>query len=202
MINGNTDGVAFTTDSDVYKRVWKEWEEDYGFTLELEEFDTFIQKDVNNYIAVTPSGYVLTKGGDVGRYGKLDPFKNGSTRIVDIAIVEKLVNGKDVLTTIQEHLDNPDVFQFVLQAGGTFEGTFDEEGNKYQKVNRVFPVKSGGVQLFRQRPDGSRVMYPKAPSNMLVWNDELDKLKDFEKVVDINFYYQIINDVLERWEEV
>lgn len=201
LVNGNTDGLAFVTDSDDYIRVWKEWEEEYGFELELEEYAEFYQENVNNYIGVTPEGYIKVKGGDVGRYNKLNPFKNGTTRIVDIAVVENLINGKDILDVIQSNLDNPELFQFVLQAGGTFEGTYDAEGNRYQKVNRVFAVRKDGVQLFKQRPDGSKIMYPKAPERMLVWNDEVEKFSDFSKVVDVNFYYQLVMDVLERWKE-
>lgn len=201
LVNGNTDGLAFVTDSDDYLRVWKEWEEEYGFELELEEYTEFYQENVNNYIGITPEGYIKVKGGDVGRYNKLNPFKNGTTRIVDIAVVENLMYGKDILDVIQENLDKPELFQYVLQAGGTFEGTYDAEGNKYQKVNRGFAVRNHGVQLFKQRPDGSRIMYPKAPDRLLVWNDEVDKFSDFSKVVDVNFYYQLVNDVLERWKE-
>ena len=201
LINGNTDGVAFTTDSDDYKRVWKEWEADYGFELELEEYTTFYQENVNNYIGETPSGYLVAKGGDVGRYNKLNPFRNGSTRIVDIALVDHLIHDKDVLTTIQENLDKPDLFQYVLQAGGTFEGTYDEEGNRYQKVNRVFASRKNGVQLFKQRSDGTRIMYPKAPPSMVVYNGELSELKDFGNSIDITFYYNLITDALDRWKE-
>ena len=40
IININTDGVGFITDSDDYIKVWEEWQDDYGFVLELDEFET------------------------------------------------------------------------------------------------------------------------------------------------------------------
>ena len=200
LININTDGVAFTTDSDDYKHVWKGWENDYGFTLEKDSFDLFIQKDVNNYIGVK-GDKIKCKGGDVSRYHADAWFKNNSNRIIDIAIVNKLVYGKDVLDTIMEHLDEPRLFQIILQAGHTFVGTFDKEGNQYNKVNRVFPVKRNGVTLEKRRLDGGHVKFPDAPDQMLVWNDEVDKLKDFGKLIDINYYYKIINKKLEAWGE-
>lgn len=199
LININTDGVAFTTESDDYKDVWKEWEADYGFTLEEDSFDLFIQKDVNNYIGVK-DGKVKAKGGDVGRYGGDSWFKNNSNRIVDIAIVEKLVNGTDVLDTIVENLDNPRLFQMVLQAGSTYSGTYDQYDKKYNKVNRVFPLKKDGVLLHKRKIDGSTARFPDAPEHMLVWNDDLDKLENFRRTVDINFYYNLINKTLARWE--
>lgn len=198
LININTDGVAFTTVSDDYKQVWKEWEEDYGFTLEEDYFELFIQKDVNNYIGVK-NGKIKCKGGDVGRYQGDAWFKNNSNRIVDIAIVNKLVYGQDVLDTIMENLGEPRLFQMILQAGNTYCGTFDEHGQKYNKVNRVFPVKKNGVLLHKRKLDGSTARFPDAPNQMMVWNDDVNEIEDFGKKIDINFYYKLINKILERW---
>lgn len=199
LVNINTDGVAFTTSDDDYKKVWQEWENDYGFTLEEDSFDLFIQKDVNNYIGVK-DGKIKVKGGDVGRYHDDAWFKNNNTRIVDIAVVDKLVYGKDVLTTLQENMENPRLFQLVLQAGHTYKGTCDADRNMYQKINRVFPLKKGGVTLYKLRADDGLVRFPDTPEHMLVWNEEVTELTDFSKKIDINFYYQLINRVLERWE--
>lgn len=199
LININTDGVAFTTTRDDYKKVWNEWEKDYGFTLEEDSFDLFIQKDVNNYIGVK-DGKIKVKGGDVGRYHGDVWFKNNNTRIVDIAVVDKLVYGKDVLTTLQENMRNPRLFQLILQAGHTYKGTCDADRNMYQKINRVFPLKKGGVTLYKLRADDGLVRFPDTPEHMLVWNEEVTELTDFSKKIDINFYYQLINRVLERWE--
>ncbi|WP_254259889.1 hypothetical protein [Listeria fleischmannii] len=52
IVNVNTDGVAFTTNSDAYLDVWKEWEKDFNLTLEEENFEIWIQNNVNNYVAV------------------------------------------------------------------------------------------------------------------------------------------------------
>lgn len=114
--------------------------------------------------------------------------------------MNKLVYDKDVLETIQENLDNPRLFQIILQAGNTYQGTFDEHGVKYNKINRVYPVKKNGVKLYKKRADGGMVHFPDSPEQMLVWNDDCDKLTDFRKTVDINFYYKLINKVLQRWE--
>lgn len=198
LVNINTDGVAFTTDSDYYKTVWKEWEADYDFTLEEDHFDLFIQKDVNNYIGVE-NDKIKVKGGDVGRYRDDSWFKNNNLRIVDIAIVNKLVYEKDILETIMENLDNPGLFQLILQAGGTYKGTFDAEGNKYTKINRIFPVRKEGVLLYKKRKDDGLVRFPDTPDHMLVWNEDVEKLENFKQTIDLNFYYTLINKVLERW---
>lgn len=201
IVQMNTDGVAFLPHTDDYKTVWKQWEEDWNLELEEDIFETFIQRDVNNYIAVTPDGEIKTKGGDVNNYKKDAYFKNNNTRIVDIAIVEYLVNGKDVLDTLMEHTDQPHLYQYVLKAGGTYEGTADQDGNILDtKVNRVFASREKGLTLYKKRPDGGLVRYADAPSDMLLWNDDCSELEDFEKKVDLNFYYQLIKHKLKSWE--
>lgn len=199
IVQLNTDGVAFIPYSDDYKRVWKEWEQDYNLTLERDDFKLFLQRDVNNYIAVTPNGDIKTKGGDVSRYKEDALFKNNNARIVDIAIVNKLVHGKDVLDTLLENIHDAKLFQIILQAGRTFQGTFDNEGNEHNRINRVFAAKTGDFCLYKRRQDGADVRFPDSPMKMFLFNDDCSKIEDFEKIVDLNHYYQIINKKLERW---
>lgn len=201
IVQMNTDGVAFLPHSDEYKQVWKQWEKDWGLDLEEDIFTTFIQRDVNNYIAVTPEGDIKTKGGDVNNYQYDAYFKNNNTRIVDIAIVDYLVNGKDVLETLMEHTDQPHLYQYVLKAGGTYDGTCNQDGELLNtKVNRVFAGRESGLTLYKKRPDGGLVRFADAPSDMLLWNEDCDDLEDFEKKVDLNFYYQLIKHKLKSWE--
>lgn len=201
IININTDGVAFIPKNDQYKRIKAMWEKDWNLTLEEERYDKWIQRDVNNYIAVT-GDEIKVKGGDVGRYSRSNYFNNNQLRIMDIAIVDKLVYGVDVLDTISEHLDRPELFQYVLQAGHTYDGTFDEQGNRYQKVNRVFAVKKDeSPTLYKRRPDGGMVRFPMAPDKMKIWNRDCASFADeFRKIVDLNWYYQLIKGKLEGWE--
>src|SRR5699024_3435171 len=188
--------------NDDYKQVWKDIENEYKMTLEEDIFDLFIQRDVNNYIAVEPNGNIKTKGGDVNNYKNDSPFKTNNTRIIDIAIVEYLVNGKDVLETLMENLDKPHLFQYVLKAGGTYKGTCDQDGNLLDtKVNRVFASRKAGLTLYKLRKDDGLVRFPDAPLNMLLWNEDTNDFEDFDKQVDINFYYQLIMRKLESWKE-
>ncbi|EJL0112399.1 hypothetical protein NL191_002855, partial [Listeria monocytogenes] len=111
-----------------------------------------------------------------------------------------LVNNQDVLTTIQENLDKPHLFQYILQAGGTYKGTFDSDGKQYNKINRVFASRKEGILLQKKRQDDGLVRFPDTPDNMLVWNDECDKLKNFNQLIDITFYYNLAKQRIERWE--
>jgi hypothetical protein len=200
IVQINTDGVAFIPYSDDYKQVWKDWENDYSLTLEEDIFERFYQRDVNNYIAVTPSGKIKTKGGDVNRYHEDAAFKNNNSRIVDICIVNKLVYGRDVLDMLLENLEHPHLFQYILRAGPTYLGTFDNNDNKYERFNRVFAAKDGDFCLFKKRKDLGLVRFADAPMKMYLHNADCSELQDFEKIVDLNHYYQLIMKKLEKWQ--
>lgn len=67
LIQSNTDGILVKLDSyDDFEylddTVW-EWEQRTGMRMEFDEFRYIYQKDVNNYVAVSPDGHFKTKGG-------------------------------------------------------------------------------------------------------------------------------------------
>lgn len=198
LVNINTDGVGFIPNGADYEKVWHEWEKDFNLELEEDSFDTFIQKDVNNYIGVK-DGKIKVKGADVARYKNDAFFKNNSARILDIAVVDNLLYGKSVIDTLIEHLDYPKLYQYITKAGGTYKGTFDAEGNQYNKVNRIFPTKKGDTCLYKKRHDDALVRFPDLPEKMHVWNDDVDNLENFERIIDLNHYVTVINKKLERW---
>lgn len=201
LININTDGVAFTTQSEDYKAIWEQWQKDFNLTLEEDKFDRFIQRDVNNYIA-TNGDEITVKGGDVARYKYDSLFRNNNARIIDIALVDHLLYDKDVIETLQDNLDKPHLFQYILQAGRTYKGTVDQDDNMYQKINRVFASREEGLCLFKKRQDDGVVRFPDTPENMYLWNDETDNLENFKDIVDINHYYKIVKKRLEKWLKV
>lgn len=207
LVNMNTDGVGFVDINDIgddtYEEIWHEWEHRWGLNLELDEFDLWIQRDVNNYVAkVKGKDKLKLKGGDCNKYNTDKFFSNNNIRIVQIALVDKLLYDKDPLDTIVEHLSHPELFQYVLKAGGTFKCVSDADGNVYNKVNRVFAAKDtveGTTKLYKVRHDGGYVNFPDAPERMFVWNNDVKDLENFSNIVDINHYYQLINKKLEAW---
>jgi len=198
IVQLNTDGVAFIPHGE-YKHIWEEWQEIFNLTLEQEEYDLLYQKDVNNYIGVKDGKIAKCKGGDVARYKDDALFKNNSARIMDIAIVDHLVYGKSINDTLIENLDKPYLYQYIIQAGHTYKGTFDSEGNQYNKINRIFPTKKGDLCLYKKRKDDGLVRFPDLPEKMFVHNDDCDKIEKFERIVDLNHYVSIIHKKLDRW---
>lgn len=145
FININTDGIMFTIDKsevELSEMIVATWCEITKFEMERDDFKKVIQKDVNNYIGITPDGKFKTKGGYVSLY-KGGNFKTNSLQIIHKAIVEYLVNGIPPETTINECKDIF-AFQQIVKTGGTFEGSYhyvNGEREPIQKVNRVYAVK-------------------------------------------------------------
>ena len=145
FVNINTDGIMFTIDRnevEISERIIKEWSDITKFEMERDDFKKVIQKDVNNYIGITPEGKLKTKGGYVSLYEKGN-FKTNSLQIIHRSIVEYLVNNVPVEKTINECTDIF-AFQQIVKTGGTFEGSYHYVNGvrePIQKVNRVYAVK-------------------------------------------------------------
>jgi len=201
LININTDGVAFIDHGVDYQAIIENWQKEYNLNLEEDHFEKWIQKDVNNYIAVS-NGKLKAKGGEVKRYNKDSYFENNNARIIDICIVDYLVYKKDIIENLNEHLNEPKLFQYILRAGNTYLGVFDKQGNRYNKINRVFACKpeAANEKLYKKRSDGGLVNFPDVPENMKLWNDSCDDIQNIEEWIDLNHYYQIIKKKLSRWK--
>lgn len=144
FININTDGIMFTIDKsevESAEEIVAQWCKRTKFEMERDDFKKVIQKDVNNYIGITPDGKFKTKGGYVSLY-KGGNFKTNSLQIVHKAIVEYLVNGISPETTINNCKDIF-AFQQIVKTGGSYEGAYqyiNGERVPIQKVNRIYAV--------------------------------------------------------------
>lgn len=205
IINANTDGVVYLDDprrGDRDEMIQEWWETEFdGFKLETDYFDRWIQKDVNNYIAVEEDGSITVKGGDVNKYKVNKFFSNNSIRIVQIAMVENLVNGTDIFDTFAAHMDEPMLWQFILKAGSTFKGVQNSAGEWQNKVNRVFAAADGVpyTKLYKIRADDAQVNFPDVPERMYLWNDDVKELTNFRDIIDQGYYYQLVKDKLKGW---
>ena len=145
FVNINTDGIMFTIDRsevELSEAIVATWCEITRFEMERDDFKKVIQKDVNNYIGITPDGKFKTKGGYVSLY-KGGNFKTNSLQIIHRSIVEYLVNGVPPEDTINECTDIF-AFQQIVKTGGTYEGSYHYVNGvrePIQKVNRVYAVK-------------------------------------------------------------
>ncbi len=206
IININTDGVAYNLDNAKDIDVKNQWQEEFNLTLSVEAYKTWIQKDVNNYIAVEWDDKVKVKGGDVNKYYGNAYFANNDIRITHIALVDYLVHGKPVQNTILENMDNPLLYQYILQAGSTYKGVVQKDKPDDlldTKINRVFASKPGVAnigELHKKRKDDGLAKFPDTPSSMYLFNGDLKDLKHFDKIVDKQWYYDLTMKNLKRWQ--
>lgn len=205
VINANTDGVVYIDDPRLMNQdevIQEWWEGEFDcFKLETDYYTKWIQKDVNNYVAVEEDGSITVKGGDVNKYHKDRFFSNNSTRIVQIAIVENLVNGTDPFDTFAKHLDEPVLWQYILKAGGTFKGVQNASGEWQNKVNRVFAAAEGVpyTKLYKIRWDDGQVNFPDVPERMFLWNEDVNDIPNFKEIIDQGYYYQLVREKLKGW---
>lgn len=205
IVNLNTDGVAFTQPASVacdYSEILDMWERKFeGLTLEIDKFTTWIQKDVNNYIAVTPERKIKVKGGDCKKYHSDSFFTNNSLRIVHIALVDKLVYGKSVTRSVIDHLNDPYLYQIILKAGSTYKGVADKDMVYQQKVNRIFAAAEDVpyTKLYKVRKDDGLVNFPDVPERMYIHNGDCKDL-DLSSIIDIQYYVDLIEKKLKGWE--
>lgn len=207
IVNANTDGVVYMEDpylNDRDEDICKEWEQEFeGYTLETDYYSEWIQRDVNNYIAVEQDGKITVKGGDVNKYKTDKFFSNNSARIIQIAMVDKLVYGTHPLDTFENNMDNPRLWQYILKAGRTFKGVQNKEGEWENNVNRVFACKDDprvpNTKLYKIRQDGGQVNFPDVPELMYLWNEDVDKIENFRDIVDQEYYYNLVMKKLKGW---
>lgn len=206
IININTDGVAFVDNPDLgdaYDRICREWEQEFsGLLLEIDTFDKWIQKDVNNYIALQ-GDHIKTKGGEVNKYSENKYFDNNNARIVQMALVDKLLYNTDPLTTFVQHRHNPLLWQYILKAGSTYTGVQDKDGLWQNNVNRVFAAVSDveWTKLYKVRKDGGLVNFPDVPERMFLWNGDIHDIRDFDKKLDMEHYLTIVYNKLKGWSD-
>ena len=104
-----------------------------------------------------------------------------------------------------DNLDKPILWQYILKAGGTFQGVQDAAGVWQNNVNRVFAAKPeypGTTKLYKIRKDGGQVNFPDSPERMFIWNGDLKDIPDFKEMIDLDHYMDLVNKKLRGWPSV
>ena len=103
VVSANTDGFVSLlkkTDYEKFKEISSCWQNKTNFVLESNEYKALYSRDVNNYLAVTDSGY---KGKGIFTLNQLS--KNPHADISTIAVVEFITNGTPIHITIKNCKD-------------------------------------------------------------------------------------------------
>lgn len=184
IIQSNTDGVLIKLehpdDFELIDDICHEWEKRSRMELEFEEYNKVIQKDVNNYIMISPDGKYEAKGAYVK---KLNPLDN-DLPIVNKAVVDWFIRGTDPEETIFNCTELIK-FQKIVKISNKYE--YARYGNRRMNENvfRVFAsvdendgelmkVREGSASRIAYTPDrcfieNGNVLNKKVPTKLDYW---------------------------------
>ena len=124
VVSANTDGIVikgYESRVEDLNGVISYWEAVTGFNTEETEYRALYSKDVNNYVAIKPSGEVKLKG----LYAPAGMQKNVTNSICVEAVIEYLRSGTPVPTTI---MGCSDVRKFItirqVNGGAKYDGQY------------------------------------------------------------------------------
>lgn len=193
IVMANTDGFEYIVDvamMDKADKIVSRWEDVTGLTMEGDTYDVMFIRDVNNYISVTESGVVKTKGAyEVLPYEKLGWHKNHSAMVVAKAVLHELVEGGCAKDFILNHKDPYD-FMLRTKVPRNSRLVLEKDGVeiKLQNICRYYPSTEGG-KLIKIMPPlkpggderrlGIDVDYNVVPCN---------NMKDFHWDIDYSYY--------------
>lgn len=195
LLNSNTDGIFFKIkkkDIPELNRRVKLWEERTHLKMEFDEYRKFVSKDVNNYVAETPSGKVHAKGAYVKEQSDLDydlPIVNEAVKnyILYGTPVESTVNNCQELIKFQKIVKLSKKYKWVEHEQGSTKVKYD---NKAYRVFASTDPRDGRLL----KCDGVRnpAKFGLTSDNCFILNDDLTGLP-IPRKLDRQFYIDLAN---------
>ena len=205
IVQLNTDGIMIEFDDSQYDKVQEilaEWQSRTGFELEEDCISKIVQKDVNGYIEVQPSGKFKCKGGYLVRgISPAGAFNvNNNATIVATALVEYFVHNTPPEDTINA-CDDIFQFQIIAKAGAKYREAYhmvDGEKVPVQKVNRIYATADPRYgKLFKVKAENdSEAKIEMLPEHCIIDNDNHLTIADVDKQFYIDMAKKRINDFM------
>jgi len=201
-ISANTDGIVCLVPDDkqeTYQRLCQEWQQKTSLELEFTEYDLYVRRDVNAYLARSTSGKVKTK--NVFSYDDsltVWTFRKGfKYPIVSMALRQYFLDGTPIEKTVGQHEDVHD-FMMTERSNAKFVQFFQTvtETIPLQKTNRFIATTKGGI-IYKQA--GPRRTSLLSGRTVMVLNDvESAAAQDYP--LDYTFYIQEAYKILDKIE--
>lgn len=205
IVQLNTDGIMFETDSSTFQTVEaivNEWQARTGFELERDDIDLLVQKDVNNYLERQEGGSEKVKGGWLTRgIAQAGAWNiNNTAVIVADAIKAYFLHGvppEDTVSACDEMLK----FQYIAKASGKYIRAFQLVGGKevpVQKCNRVYAAVDPALgTLYKVKAEGGMVAkIENLPPHCLIDNGNEHGIGEVDKDWYINEAKERIGDFM------
>lgn len=155
VVSANTDGFVTLldhTDKSNYEKICNDWETSTGFLLEDKYYNALYSRDVNNYLAVHDGGHKSK-----GAFALGSISKNPQTPICYEAVINYLINGDNLKTTIENCTD---LTKFITVR--TVKGGAVWKNDYLGKVVRWIYSRNGDTIFYKSngnkvaKSDGSR----------------------------------------------
>lgn len=206
IIQSNTDGILikmpdnaldFSEDYwfEIIDDIVYEWEQRTGLKMEFDEYRKIFQKDVNNYVAVTPDGKYKSKGSYVKKQNSLDY----DLPIVNKAMIEYMVNGIPVEDTINSE-QKLIMFQKIFKLTGKFKYAIHNGEILSEKCFRVFASKiKSDTYLGKQKTEGANIdKFANCPDHCFIINTDV-KESLTPRHLDRQWYIDLANERLRQF---
>lgn len=200
IIQSNTDGILIKMPNGHNEDKWfnliddivHEWEKRTGLTMEFDEYRKVFQKDVNNYVAVTPDGKYKSKGSYVKKQNSLDY----DLPIVNKAMIEFMVNNIPIEITIG-NCNQLIMFQKIVKLTGKFKNAIHNGKILSEKCFRVFAsTRSSDTYIGKQKSDGATIeKFANTPEHCFIVNDDVKESK-VPNHLDKSWYIQMAKERL------
>lgn len=200
IIQSNTDGILIKMPNGKNADVWfnliddivHEWEQRTGLMMEFDEYVKVFQKDVNNYIVVTPEGKYKSKGAYVKKLNSLDY----DLPIVNKALVDFMVHGVSIEKTINECQDLK-MFQKIVKLSGKFKYAIHNGEILSEKCFRVFASLDESDTYIGKQKEGNATVekFANTPEHCFIGNTNVNDTKVPNRL-DKNWYIELTRDRL------
>ena len=188
VVSANTDGIVVKLKldkKDLFKEITTNWENYTMLSADSEEYNAYVCRDINNYIAQEINGKIDYKGDLNPNMYKENLAKGYNAPIVAKAVVEYFINKKPVIETLYECNDILD-FCKTQNIGKKFDALYiDTKGEHNIQRNVRFYVSNRGGQLFKKTID-KKLNNLCAGQKITILNTLDDKLISLR---DINYKY-------------
>lgn len=200
IIQSNTDGILIKMPSRFDRDIWfekiddivYEWEQRTGLKMEFDEYCKVFQKDVNNYIVVSPDGKYKSKGSYVKKQNNLDY----DLPIVNKAMVEHMTKGVPIKRTIME-CDQLIMFQKIVKLSGKFKHVIHNGKILDEKCFRVFASHNEfDSYIGKQKRNNATIeKFANTPDHCFIVNTDVKEIK-VPKNLDRNWYINLAKERL------
>lgn len=199
IIQSNTDGILIKLrsydDYDLIDDIVYEWEKRTGLQMEFDEYRKVIQKDVNNYVVVSPNGEYKSKGSYVKKQNSLDY----DLPIINKAMIEFMINDVPIEKTIND-CEDLIMFQKIVKLSGKFKYAIHNNKILNEKCFRVFA--SNNLQdsyIGKQKEEGRTVeQFANTPEHCFIDNSDV-KNKKVDDQLNKRWYIDMTRKRLEQF---